>query len=122
MTSVAASSTTGYPLTSSRRRMAVFPAPGAPVRTYDGMAKSSRADCAAGEQAESPPGRRMRLAGGGYLMSWPDGNREQAARSAGPRPAYVRGEAPPPAPPPPRAVRGAHAGGGSGAAPPRARG
>jgi predicted kinase len=45
--------------------------------------------------------RKARQAGGclwqeaGYLMSWPDGNREQAARSAGPRPAYVRGDVPP---------------------------
>src|SRR5450631_187179 len=34
MTSVAASSTTAAPLRSNRRRTAVFPAPGAPVRMY----------------------------------------------------------------------------------------
>src|SRR5215469_10799357 len=44
MTSLAASSTTGCPKVSSMRRMAVFPAPGAPVRTYAGMTNSSNTD------------------------------------------------------------------------------
>src|SRR5215470_8824274 len=44
MTSVAASSTTAYPLSSSWRRIAVLPAPGVPVRMYLDMVRPSRFD------------------------------------------------------------------------------
>jgi hypothetical protein len=53
MTSVAASSTTAYPMISSWRRMAVFPAPGGPVRMYDGMAVPSRAERAMDKEADA---------------------------------------------------------------------